>query len=246
MKYYEYISDAKVDMLLPQVPLVIKRKTSFELGVDIKVFSAKIKKDLAGPEERIARLESVSSYIMSSENVGAIGSPKSWLTGRQTVRSGFIGVNKEIVAFCGNVVGTYFMLAGSASYVVGSKPDDRNTGYGFSFLPRMLDSFKFANELYEENILTTFSHFKKDFPELREEQLREEYMGYRARKDLGLEIGVCAGGHPDYWTDVVEDALEKFNGPTMEIEFVAKKLLYFAHGTGRTLLATPLYIARLD
>jgi hypothetical protein len=43
MKYYLYISDAKVDMLLPQVTHKAEKKTSTELGFDLKVLSAKYK-----------------------------------------------------------------------------------------------------------------------------------------------------------------------------------------------------------
>jgi hypothetical protein len=43
MRYYQYISDSKVDMLLPQIPLKAKQKITSEIGFDIKILSGKIK-----------------------------------------------------------------------------------------------------------------------------------------------------------------------------------------------------------
>jgi hypothetical protein len=37
MKYYVYISDAKIDMLLPQVPHEVKKKMASEFGFDFKL-----------------------------------------------------------------------------------------------------------------------------------------------------------------------------------------------------------------
>jgi hypothetical protein len=39
MKYYVYISDSKVDMLLPQVPGALKQTIAAKLGFDIKILS---------------------------------------------------------------------------------------------------------------------------------------------------------------------------------------------------------------
>ncbi len=63
MKYYLYISDAKVDMLLPQVPHHAKKKTSTELGFDLKVLSAKYKSEAETDSDRISRLEAVVDFI---------------------------------------------------------------------------------------------------------------------------------------------------------------------------------------
>ena len=40
MKYYIYISDAKVDMLLPQVPHDVQKKVSTDFGFDMKILKA--------------------------------------------------------------------------------------------------------------------------------------------------------------------------------------------------------------
>jgi hypothetical protein len=40
MKYYIYISDAKVDIVLPQVPHATGKKVATEFGIDLKVLKA--------------------------------------------------------------------------------------------------------------------------------------------------------------------------------------------------------------
>jgi len=40
MKYYIYISDAKVDMLFPRVPHHITKKVALEFKMDLKLLSA--------------------------------------------------------------------------------------------------------------------------------------------------------------------------------------------------------------
>jgi uncharacterized protein DUF7019 len=46
LKYYIYVSKAKVDMLLPQVPLTFKTKFDAEIGVHIGILSGKISSNL--------------------------------------------------------------------------------------------------------------------------------------------------------------------------------------------------------
>jgi hypothetical protein len=55
MKYYVYISDAKVDMLLPQIPHDARKKIATEIGIDLKVFQAKRKTEIQEGDDRIAK-----------------------------------------------------------------------------------------------------------------------------------------------------------------------------------------------
>ena len=43
MRYYVYISDAKIDMLYPQIPKKFLKKYSKEFKFDIKIFSVTLK-----------------------------------------------------------------------------------------------------------------------------------------------------------------------------------------------------------
>lgn len=62
MKYYIYISDAKVDMLFPQVPHDIKKKVATEWKMDLKLLSAARKVETESEDNRIARLETVVDF----------------------------------------------------------------------------------------------------------------------------------------------------------------------------------------
>ena len=63
MQYYVYISDSKVDMLLPQIPHDIRKKVATEWKLDLKVFGSTRKEEHETEDNRIARLEAVSSFI---------------------------------------------------------------------------------------------------------------------------------------------------------------------------------------
>ncbi len=42
MKYYVYTSDAKVDLLHPQIPKPILKKIASSLNIDLKLFGAEL------------------------------------------------------------------------------------------------------------------------------------------------------------------------------------------------------------
>ena len=56
MRFYQYISDSKVDMLLPQIPLKAKQKITAEIGFDIKILTAKLKTERDSLDDRVSRL----------------------------------------------------------------------------------------------------------------------------------------------------------------------------------------------
>ena len=59
MRYYIYVSDAKVDMLLPQVTDTEKATIAAEFKVDIKLISASLKSERVTHDNRIYRLAAV-------------------------------------------------------------------------------------------------------------------------------------------------------------------------------------------
>ena len=79
MKYYLYISDTKVDMILPQVPHETKRKIATQLGFDFKILKAGRKAEQETEENRITRLESVLSFIREFGNVGTVDNPDQFI-----------------------------------------------------------------------------------------------------------------------------------------------------------------------
>src|SRR5947209_3550855 len=82
MRYYTYISDAKVDMLLTQVPKGLKQKIAAEVGFNLGVVSGKIAVEAQTLDTRVARLKVVEAYVRETEEVGSPSVPKTWIEGR--------------------------------------------------------------------------------------------------------------------------------------------------------------------
>jgi hypothetical protein len=122
MKYYLYISDAKVDMLFPQVPHEIKSKVAHEYKFDVKLFSASRKTETESEENRIARLEAVVSFIQEYGKLGTVDHPDDFIADSLAMRWGPYrdDAAKEVVTFEGNTADTVVVLGGSSHHVVGN------------------------------------------------------------------------------------------------------------------------------
>jgi hypothetical protein len=79
MKYYVYISDAKVDMLLEQFDEQNTRKIATSLGFDWKILSAKRTVEFETKVNRSARLETVVSYIQKYGSIGSVDEPDQYI-----------------------------------------------------------------------------------------------------------------------------------------------------------------------
>ncbi len=124
MKYYIYISDAKVDMLFPQVPHDIKQKIASEFGIDFKVFVAKRKVESESEENRISRLEAVVSYIREYGNLGSVDEPDEYVAGTMPMRNIRLEQwNSSAIYFSGHTDTTMFGFGGSAKHLIGALPD---------------------------------------------------------------------------------------------------------------------------
>jgi hypothetical protein len=122
MKYYLYISDAKVDMLFPQVPHDIKSKVAHEYKFDVKLFSASRKTETESEENRIARLEAVVDFIRDYGKLGTADHPDDFIADSLAMRWGPYSneAAREIVLFEGNTADTVVVLGGSSRHVVGN------------------------------------------------------------------------------------------------------------------------------
>ena len=75
MKYYLYVSDSKVDMFIPQMADDRKKKIAIDFKIDLKLLSASWKSEKEAVNERIQRLEAVSSFIRNWGNIGTTDNP---------------------------------------------------------------------------------------------------------------------------------------------------------------------------
>jgi len=123
VKYYIYISDAKVDMLFPQVPHEIKKKVALEFKMDLKLLSASRKLETESEDNRIARLETVVDFINQYGNVGSIDQPAEYISGALPMRWGPYGWDSEkspMVYFGAETDQTILGLGGSIHHLLGS------------------------------------------------------------------------------------------------------------------------------
>jgi hypothetical protein len=136
MKYYVYISDAKVDMLFPQVPHEIKNKVATEFGIDLKVFKASRKSESESDENRISRLEAVVAFIREFGNIGSVDKPDQFFEDTISMElSIFPLLETSMVYWAGRTEQTLLGLAGSAGYVLGGTAGGKgyaSLGYGIA------------------------------------------------------------------------------------------------------------------
>lgn len=85
--YYVYVSDSKIDMLLPQIDPRFGAKRQTELGVNLTVLSAK--RTTEGPSnDRIGRLETVVGYLRDHGDLGSVDEPGQFFWGLLPMRWG--------------------------------------------------------------------------------------------------------------------------------------------------------------
>src|SRR5713226_1064025 len=88
MKYYIYVSDAKIDMLFPQVPHDIKKRVAVEWRIDVKVLGASRRSESESEDNRIARLNSVVSFLRSRSDLGTVDAPAEYIEGKLPMKWG--------------------------------------------------------------------------------------------------------------------------------------------------------------
>jgi hypothetical protein len=227
MKYYIYISDSKVDMLLPQVPHDVKKKVAMEFGIDLKVLVAKLKREEESEENRISRLETVVKFIKGYEKVGTVDEPDQYVEDTLPMRWGpyptFGHPEPSVVYFGGETDRTVFGLGGSLHHVMGNVGTSQSSASA-SVAPFLL------------------SYLSKDLAASGAEAKGDETSGAQTHSDEKLALLA------------VHLATRDLKGPQQRLEFLAKRLLQgpSPHPEGdpragmQVLLATPLYAALAD
>jgi hypothetical protein len=121
-RYYLYISDTKVDMLLAQIDPRFTRSRATEINLDLKVMSAK--RSTANPgSDRIARLERVVRHLEDHGDLGTVDEPGQFFWGLLPMRWGLVEGRTSAVFFGGQAEHTMVGLGGSLQHVVGSAED---------------------------------------------------------------------------------------------------------------------------
>jgi hypothetical protein len=239
MKFFVYISDSKVDMLLPQIPHEVKKRVATEFGIDLKILAVKRTATTEPDDSRIKRLEAVLTYIQKFGNVGTVDEPDEYFCDTMCMRWGPYGwwrVNGESngprpIYFGGSTDKTVFGMGGSARHVIGeiggAHGRDGEPIHSHSATPFLLDYFLRDQFTSGELSRTEYDRFLKGHGDVR-------IAGEQNRPGLGL--------------DAIEVATEAMRGPRQRLEFLAKRLLFrVGVETARmVLLGSPLYVALAD
>lgn len=224
VRYYLYISDAKVDMLLTQIDSGFDRKRSVEWSIGAKMFGAKRTVE-AAPSSRITRLERVVRHLDDFADVGSVDQPGQFFRGVLPVQWGNVPAEggATLVFFGGRTEHTIVGLGGSSTHIVGAtaatpagstSPAEQGLTLAASVLPMLLSGLADDNQASDT----------------------------RSAPAEGTEAALAT----------VHQACARLRGPIQNVEFLAKRLLwgpspYPELGDGRSvLLGSPLYVALVD
>jgi hypothetical protein len=233
MKYYHYVSETKLQMLLEQIQ-EDSGKVTTELKTDLKLLSRTRKTERN--QSRYAALEKVSEFILRFGNVGAVDEPAEYVFDTLNLKWGPYGITKTVsnplVFFAGATDQTVVGLGGSRKHVLGEEGTViAGAASGTALFARYLLE---ALELSTEN-LRLYNTLKAD----------------TAHRTQGF-----APDNQEY-IDLTAFSAYSMEGPSERLEFLAKTLLQgqlseddFWKSKGlagkRVLMATPLYVARVD
>jgi hypothetical protein len=134
LKYYLYISQAKVDMLFPQIPASFLSGAEAEWKLNLGVTSVGLKsRSPEKPTELTGRVSSVAAYIRQHELVGTTQSPAAWFQGTEKFRWGVLrDYVADIVLFAGTSAGKTIALLGSKESIVGAS-QNAGTDHGIEY-----------------------------------------------------------------------------------------------------------------
>jgi len=121
MRYYLYISDAKVDMLLSQIDPDFGRPSTTEAGLSVKLFSFRRSVEAPAPD-RTAKLERVLRHLEETGQTGSVDEPGQYFRGTLPMQWGPLqgGNGGSLVYFGGRTGQTILGLGGASSHVLGS------------------------------------------------------------------------------------------------------------------------------
>lgn len=141
-RYFVYISDTKVEMLLQQIDPGALRKRTAEIGADLKVLSLKRGAETLAGAERTGRLERVVRYLDDFGDLGSVKEPGQFFWGLMPLRWGpTVGRDGfPMVYFGGRDEQTVLGLGGSRAHMFGTPATEQKLlPLSRSMLPSLLD-----------------------------------------------------------------------------------------------------------
>ncbi|MFB8758426.1 DUF7019 family protein [Streptomyces sp. NPDC059852] len=139
VRYYNYVSEAKVDMLFGQIPPRLLSGLATELKIDLQVVGLTVQK---GPADTglYGRLDIVEAYLDRDHDISWMSEPSAWFRGECELRmSGFGPAPDGPLLMMGREAGTVVALIGSAHHLVGRRVAPESGLVGHSMLPALFE-----------------------------------------------------------------------------------------------------------
>ncbi|MEV0153833.1 SAVMC3_10250 family protein [Micromonospora sp. NPDC050686] len=119
-RYYLYVSDSKVDMLLAQMDPAFTRKRTTELSLNLTILAGKRASEAPAGGERTARLQRVVRHLEEHGDLGTVDEPGQFFWGLVPLRWGPFPTEPTLVYFGGATERTVMGLGGSGNHVLGA------------------------------------------------------------------------------------------------------------------------------
>jgi hypothetical protein len=142
-KYYEYVSDSKVDMLFASVPVSLRERFAAELKIDLRLVSATVT-ERPREETRYSKLAVVLRYFQKEVEVGSVDDPAAYFQGTLVMRWGPIS-NGRAIYFGGVTERTVLGMGGSRKHVLHSAGDSTVPDPGGSATAELIDVLRAAD-----------------------------------------------------------------------------------------------------
>jgi hypothetical protein len=219
IRYYLYISDAKLDMLFAQIPMKARERLVAEFKFDLKVVSVSLRQN-PSEESRYSKLDVVERYIREEESVGTVDRPQTWFAGQLAMTAVSLGrpylQQSTVVYFSGQTDQTVVGLGGSAHHLIGAQA-------------RVDADFAFPSSAVVGLVEVLVAQ--------EDEANRDPDAERRAEAREGQ------------WPWLMKELMRKQTGIPQEIEFLAKRLMYAPPGLqneSAAVLGSPIYVAAAD
>jgi hypothetical protein len=258
MRYYEYLSSSKVEMLYPQIDQS-SRSAGGEIGVDLKVFRFSRKTDGARTLSIHDKLAAVEDWIYAHEPVGTVDEPDVWIYGRANLVATTLTLMDRGAPVSGPVLftpaeaapGSELLMGGSAHNTAGQR------AYPDMELPAQV---RYASARVE--LLNVLGRFAADLGLSKAPNSQEPYGHdeWTVISGLARLLRSDRNRMPN-WLNSVFDDFDVFDRPAFdaappvligECEFLAKRLRTWTEQVHSgaipeaVTLATPLFVAVID
>lgn len=258
-RYYEYVSETKVEMLYPQIDQT-SASAGGEVGFDLKIIKASRKTGGRRDPSTYDKLDVIEDWIYAHEPVGNVDEPKAWIYGRMSLAVAIIDTSWETpdpdeiksaaVVYAGRSEdGSWLLLGGSARHLTAER--DHNVprtelSYLTSKITSAADSLHFllhrcrevfsdgpSSDLHEQALSDIEERHPWELITMPVHIILDNFAGHRR---LAAELGV--------------PSRRRIISRIGHYEFLAKRLLTAepeGHPSQRlATLATPLFVALVD